>query len=269
MYCVIQKIQNKKPNGYGERKEIKISSTTWSMGDEPPKTKYYYTYSDERFERPILDAYKISIHESYRDNGKVKKKQWVICTMGYYDFIDSWVGDHVVEGILEEKLDEMGIGKHELWDMVYGKLTPIEENILKEFEKTEESKAKKEHEKILKEHQRVKEAFEKKYGQDTYDYCYDVLGTLRNKEYLKQVKGDYESQQQYKSSSYYDSGSNNYSDYDFSSYFKKQHSTYNEEEKENLKKIYKALALKFHPDMTKDDGTMMKLVNKLKGEWGI
>jgi curved DNA-binding protein CbpA len=33
--------------------------------------------------------------------------------------------------------------------------------------------------------------------------------------------------------------------------------------------MYKVLALNFHPDRTGDDGEMMKLVNRVKEEWGI
>lgn len=29
--------------------------------------------------------------------------------MGYYDFIDSWNGDHYIDRTLQEKLNEMGI----------------------------------------------------------------------------------------------------------------------------------------------------------------
>jgi DnaJ-class molecular chaperone len=47
-------------------------------------------------------------------------------------------------------------------------------------------------------------------------------------------------------------------------------SNHTEDEKEKLKKIYRVLAIHFHPDRNKDDdGEMMKFVNKLKEEWGI
>jgi hypothetical protein len=84
MYCVIQKIVNKKPVQSGYSKELLVDWTTMTYQGKT-ETKYSYRYSDERFERPIKDAYKISIHKSYRENGKVKKKQWVICTMSYYN----------------------------------------------------------------------------------------------------------------------------------------------------------------------------------------
>ena len=73
MFCVIQKIQKKKSDPYGTRKEIIVTETKFGFAGEEPKTSYGYSYSNERFERPVLDAYKISIHHSYRENGKVKR----------------------------------------------------------------------------------------------------------------------------------------------------------------------------------------------------
>jgi imidazoleglycerol phosphate synthase glutamine amidotransferase subunit HisH len=58
-------------------------------------------------------------------------------------------------------------------------------------------------------------------------------------------------------------------DEDFSSYFGTKRSNYSEEDKIKLKKMYKVLALQFHPDRSGDEGEMMKLVNRLKEDWGI
>ena len=58
---------------------------------------YAYRMTGGRFERPIRKAYKVSIHKSYREDGKVKKKQWVIGTMEYYNIATNcyWIGDCV------------------------------------------------------------------------------------------------------------------------------------------------------------------------------
>jgi len=271
MYCVIQKIQNKKMNIFGEHKKIEIWARILKINDEPSKIRYSYRYGEECFDRTILDAYKISIHKSYRENGTVKKKQWSICTMGFYDFIDLHPFDCVIGGERELKLKliKIGITEDELWTKVDEKIILLKGIILKEFATSDEARAKKNHQEILSKHQKGKKIFEEKYGQDSYDYCYDVFGTLRNKIYLKQLEDDYESQQKYRRNSYNDNSSSNYSDNNFSGYSKHKHSNYTEEEKENLKKIYKKLAFEYHPDYTKDDGMMMKLVNKVKGEWGI
>lgn len=76
MFCVIQEIETKKVS-CGEPKEIEVYESSWSMNGED----YRFRYSEERFERPIKK-------ESYRENGKVKKRQTVICTIPYYDLVD-------------------------------------------------------------------------------------------------------------------------------------------------------------------------------------
>lgn len=76
MYCVIQEIKLKKENTYGEYKELEAYYTSVKYG---VNCGYYgYEYTGGRFKRSIKKAYKISIHKSYRENGKVKKKQWSI-----------------------------------------------------------------------------------------------------------------------------------------------------------------------------------------------
>lgn len=267
MYCVIQKIFNKNIKYHGEAKELKVSTGSFTIDG---KSYYRYEFTGGYFERTHKEAYKISIHKSYREKGQVKKKQWVICTIPYYSIADdfTWAGDFTIG--LTNKLKEIGITEDQLWDMVYEKLQPIIDNITKEFKRTEEYKAKKKHEAVLKKYREAKECFEKKYGSSTYDYCYDIFGVLRNKEYLEELKKNYETQQKYYEnfSSYYNNQSN-YSDNDFSSYFKSSQSNYTDEEKSMLKNIYKTLALKYHPDKPEGDAEMMKLVNKLKESWGI
>jgi len=269
MYCVIQRVQNKKVNFHGKGKEIKIDSYTWSIGGVS-QTTYSYKYEGE-FERSIKDSYKISIHKSYRDNGKVKKKQWVICTIGYYEIVDgwTWIGDHTIR--LKDKCEKIGISEDMLCDLVYAKLDPLIEQVKAEYETTEEYRVSKRNDEIIKKYLNDKESFENKYGPQTYDYCYDVFGVLRNEEYFKKLKSNYETKQHYSNSSYYSNFYSNYKEdnYDFSSYFKNNDSTYTEEEKEYLKVIYKAGAMKLHPDIKKDNGEGMKLLNKLKDEWGI
>lgn len=266
MYCVIQKIKNKKPNKRGTPKEIIAHESTWAI-DGTPGRKYYYTYSDERFERLVKYAYKISIHRSYREDGKVKKKQWVICTMGYYDILDFSPYDFISDKRVKSLVEEMGITEEEFWNMIYEKYDPLRESIEKEFKTTKEFKTKEEQNRITTLYLANKINFEETYGKDTYDYCYDVFGILRNEEYLEKLKVNYKSQREYQRS-YQESNYNNYN-YDFSSYFKSSKSNYTDEEKGYLKAIYKAAAMKLHPDIKKDNGEEMKFLNKLKDEWGI
>ena len=87
MYCVLQEIRRKKPDPYGEYKEIEAYQDSWTIEGKPPAWSWRYTGG--RFERPHLEAYKITLHQSYRENGAVRKRQYAVCTMSYYDFCSS------------------------------------------------------------------------------------------------------------------------------------------------------------------------------------
>lgn len=269
MYCVIQEIENKKPDTNGGYKKLEVDVCKWFIDNEKPSIYYGYKYGSERFERHIKTAYKISIHKSYREHGRVRKKQWVICTIPYYSIVGygSWIGDYITGG-LKDKLKDIGITEDELCNMVYDKFQPIIDVVTKEFEATEEYKTKVKHNAIIAKYTDAKCKFEHKYGKSTYDYCYDVFGVLRNEEYLKELEANYKVQQEY-NRSYYENFKSNYNNYDFGGYSNLSSSTYTDNEKDNLKRIYRVLAAKFHPDISKDDGEMMKLVNKLKEDWDI
>ena len=230
---------------------------------------YGYKSIGKRFKRPINKAYKISIHHSYREQGKVKKKQWAIVTMGYYTLLECWTGDCIIQTKLNEKLVDMGITEQELWDMVYVKLQLIIINrIQTEYEQTEEYKAEQEQRNIINRYHTKQSAFDKEYGQGAHDCCYDIYGVLRNKEYKDQLEKEYETKQEYQQRSYEEYFNRNYNRTGSSSYQTSSFSNYTEAEKKLLKKFYQVLATEFHPDITKDSGEAMVLVNKLKEQWG-
>lgn len=97
MFCVIQEIQLKKANPYGEYKELEAYSPYKVDG----KPKYAYSYTGGRFERPIKKAYKVSIHQSKRANGVVTKKQYVVTTADYYSLVDFGIYDCVMNSKIE------------------------------------------------------------------------------------------------------------------------------------------------------------------------
>ncbi|MBV4417060.1 hypothetical protein [Clostridium tyrobutyricum] len=266
MYCVIQKVFNKKCNSLGESKKIEVTEYNWGIGDNKPNIHYGYKCTGH-FVRNHREAFKISIHKSYRENGKIKKKQWVLCTMGYYDLLD-WSLYDCAGGKIDKVSEETGVSADDIYNIVYKKLDPIISKITEEYEQTEEYKTKVKNNKILSKYFTAKGKFEAKYGQDTYDYCYDVFGVLRTEEYLNQLYKEYKTKQEYYSS-YYENFKSNYKSNSDSSYFDIGHSTYTKDEKVKLKKIYKVLALKFHPDINNGDADMMKFINRLKEQWGI
>lgn len=261
MFCVIQEIELKKENTCGEYKGIE--SYYWTGNGN---RRYAYRYCDERYKREIKKAYRISIHKSYRENGKVKKKQKVICTMGYYDIVDygGYIGDCCLK--IEDKASELGLTLEELEKMVYEKFDPIIKKVEEEFKSTEEYQAKLKNEEILNKYRENKIEFEKKYGADIYEYYFDVFGELKEKEMFEIFKKQFQERKEREQKAYEDFKS---SEYDFSGYYKNNQSNYNEDDKPKYKKIYKTLASKFHPDIYGDNGDMMKFINQLKEEWGL
>ncbi|RIJ64163.1 hypothetical protein [Rummeliibacillus sp. POC4] len=270
MYCVIQKIERKKPNTYGASKELIAESFSMTINGET-QIKNTYRYSNELFERPIKTAYKISIHESYRENGTIKKKQWSICTMGYYDLVEFSLFDFADNRICTLS-DEIGLSVEEIYDIIYKKLDPIIDEVEAEFKETEEYKAKTEQKAIISAYQETKKAFEDVYGPDTYDYCYDLYGNLQNEKQLEKLKSDKIAKDEYTNRSYQEYFKSNYSDYfnnNGSSYSINSSSNYNDDEKKILREIYRMASKKFHPDVSGDDGSKMKFLTKLKEQWGL
>ena len=176
-----------------------------------------------------------------------------------------------VEGVLQAISEETGIAWDKLYDIVEAKLEPLYERIRTEYTQTEEYKVSQQHSAITRKYAAEKAQFEKIYGSNTYDRCYDVFGNLRNKEYLEVLKkyGSYYEQfkSNYNSYSYQDYSKGNYNS---SSYQQNISSNYNEEDKVKLKKCFKILAKYFHPDSATGDTELMQFINdKLKKEWNL
>jgi hypothetical protein len=274
MYCVIQRVVNKKPT---------IGSYTELLQDSEPviidgvaRTRYGFKYGPDRFERPIRDAFKISIHRSYREAGRILKQQWVICTVGYYDLLFSTPREHVNPDTLAAKLKEMGIKERQLWHLVHEKLDPLISDVKAAFEVTEESREVLRQTKVLKLWRLRMARFDKLHGAGTYQLCYDIYGDLRDPHYWKQLMDAYEEKEQFQRErrqreQEQDESGNYNSNYgeEFEKILARLTPNYAVEEKVLLKKFYRKLAKEFHPDVTKDDGAAMVLLNKLKDNWGI
>lgn len=278
MYCVIQEIKIKKVPA-GESKEIEVYETNWTMNGEP-YTTYGYRYSQEHYERKVRKAYRISIHKSFREGGRVRKKQTVICTIGYYALIDwgSWIGDYINGSRWSDKVEAIGLPEEDLVKMIYEKFQPIIDQVEAEYHQTEEYKAKEEHSRILKEYsQRINE-FVNKYGVGESDYkqCYDVFGNLRNPDCLKKIEESYKQRQEYErrsqeqSRGYYENSYSNYTGSSSKSFGSVNYQR-NEGNKAMLKQFYRTLSKAYHPDSNpgKDTSEEMKLLNQLKMDWGL
>lgn len=262
MFCVIQKIKRKQQDRYGAHKRIELV-------ENEELQRYSYCYSSERFGRPILDAYKISMHHSYREAGKVKKQQWSVTTMGYYDVVEYDVSDCVRDIKIKEVAEASGVAIEEIWQLIYLKFEPLQDKLRNEFEQSEEYLTNKRNKYLEKDYHNRKKIFEDLYGFDTYSRCYDFYGNLRNAEYLHHLKIKREQEAAYQREServhreYQEQGS--YS----SSYYASSSSNYEENERIWLKEIYRMASKKFHPDAAGGSDEKMKFLTKLKEQWGL
>lgn len=57
MYCVIQQVMRKKPNPYGEYKELRAYQNQWRLDESKPFT-WAWERTGGRFERPHMEAIK-------------------------------------------------------------------------------------------------------------------------------------------------------------------------------------------------------------------
>ncbi len=279
MYCVIQEIELKKPSKPVHSKKL-ISKVMQMSIHGQDCSSYWYTYSEERFDRPIRKAYKISLHQSHRENGRVLKRQFPLCTVRYYDIADGWFNLYeYCDRKITAAAEKLGVDTDTVYDLLQAKLDPLIKRIQDEYTSTEEYKIHAEHERITKLYAANKANFTEKYGCDKnkYDEIYDVFGNLMNKDKLEDVKAEAEARKEYEEASrryqkeFYSNYSKFYSGSGGGSYFNSIHSNHEEEDKETLKQFYRVLSKKFHPDANPgtDTSKQMQLLNQLKDEWGV
>ena len=156
MFCVIQPVRRKKPDPYGAYRELEAYQNQWRLDDRP--FTWAWQYTGGRFERPHLEAYKITIHHSYREGGVVKKHQYSICTMSYYGIAEGILYDCADRGITATA-EKLGIDPAELYEVIETKLEPLRERIEAEFHQSAEYITHQEHERIIADHMAAQNKF--------------------------------------------------------------------------------------------------------------
>ena len=267
MFCVMQQTARKKPSPYGAYKELRAYQNQWRLDESKPFT-WAWEYTGGRFERPHMEAYKITIHQSYREGGVVKKRQYSICTMSYYDVVE-WSLYDCADRRIQATAGKLGIEPAELYDLIESKLTPLRERLEAEFHQSPEYIAKQEHERVMSDYMEAQNKFCSRYDVDKDEFarCYDIFLTLRNKEYLEQLEAQHKARKR----RYRESWGSTYGHYSGGSYSIPPVSTYSEDEAAILKQFYRALAKQFHPDVNHDRDTTreLQLLNRLKEQWGV
>ena len=125
MFIVVQGIDTKKSNKDGYAKELKSEYLPVIFNGEDIG-HYWYFYSYERFERPVKKAYRISIHRSFRKDGKVQKKQFVLCTVNYYDLAtDIFTVYDWCDNKIALAAEGLSVSVDEIYELVERKLEPL------------------------------------------------------------------------------------------------------------------------------------------------
>lgn len=273
MYVTVQKVKGKS-KVYGYAKDV-VTYTT-SIGTT---TKYHWHYSEDKFERENY-SYKITVKESYRENGKVKQRQVVMGTYHWFDFIDHYVYE---DELLDKKLSDTFADKTEeeindVYDEIDKKVNEIEGIEYQKWSCSEEYKVHNRLLDMIQKYESRKKYYDDYLGEGYFEQIYDVHLKVMNKAlydkiptlHSAKVKLD-EEKREYEQRSYEESQKrwdNFYKNYTSGSYSAGSCSNYNNKEQEYLKKFYRALAAKFHPDVT-GDNEIMQFLNKLKEQWGV
>lgn len=214
------------------------------------------------------DAYKITVHgKSYRDeNGKPRKKQCHVATMTFYELIKVNISSKVTLDKLWKIERNFNEQTGNLFNLIYVAINEyIAKNNLKfQFSRTQEGKAFFQQERTINDWKSACIAFIGTYPKATeadYRICYDIFGNVADAGYLQWIqtgggtRPEPEHEGRDKSSNYY-------------SYLFTIPVVYDDNEKVILKKFYKILAMKCHPDHGGNHSEML-LLNKLKEEWKI
>lgn len=270
MYIEIRKVRNK-GTVYGGHKSVEPIITTDWRGE----TVYSYKLSDECFERPNI-TYKFIAKRSYRSDGKVKSRSAYIASYTWSDFVDGYADGYIREERLKEIQNKLSVSNHEfngLLTLFDNELDEINKQIHEEFLKTMEYNiSSKVNQQIDEYRERVK-SFEEKYGKDTYCRVKDFYGSTMNIELMEKLEGEYTARCRYEEESRkrrQEQWDNFYKQFNNGgSQLFECKIAYTDSEKVLLKKFYKTLSQKFHPDSQGGSNDAMQLVNKLKQQWGV
>lgn len=273
MYVSVQKIYGKsKVYGYAKN----VVTTTINTGTT---ILYGWQYSSEKFERENY-SYKIVVKESYRERGKVKQKQVVMGTFHWFDFIDHYVyGDEIFDEKLADVFADKSDEVENIYDEINKKIEKIQSVESKKWIVSKEYKIHNKHLEMIRKYESKKTAYDEIYGKGIFEQIYDIHLKVMNqdlyeqlpkiraeKKKLDEAKQEYERRSREEQQKQWEKYFKGFGD---GSYSIGLCSNYTNKEKEYLNKFYKALAVKFHPDVLNGDNEPMQLVNKLKAEWGI
>ncbi len=148
MYITIKKQkENRKPQPGGIFKNPRL--------DEKPSVWGRGSITGEEFEREPKEKYRITLNQSYRQDGKVLKNQWHVSTVSYWDIVDnhitsiefewlkpSWefLTEHTAERLNRISPKATRAQIEWAYNMILTKMQPIQKAVIEDYQQSEEYK---------------------------------------------------------------------------------------------------------------------------------
>ncbi|MDR3644316.1 MAG: hypothetical protein P4M02_04490 [Clostridia bacterium] len=235
--------------------------------------KYGFVQSGGRFERENV-SFKFIV-QNLNDRGEGAGQPELL--LGTIDWAAMNAPDDIYKMLLNKgkigQIKEMfHPGGKEFEDLINAITAEIDKCIQAfkdEYHNSEEYKISKQNQKRIERWLKAKARFDKEYGTGYFEEIYnfdldlvnvDLLAHLRQKK--RQSEGYRQERNGSAGSSHHEEKGENPSGDDDSTPF-------SEDEVHYLKRFYKTLAKKYHPDVSYDDGKAMQLLNKLKEHWKL
>lgn len=166
-----------------------------------------------------------------------------------------------------------------IYDEIDKKINIIEREESDKWHSSKEFKVHNKHLNLIQKYKSKKVVFDELYGEDIFEHIYDIHLKVKNQDLYEQLpkiraekkkadeaKREYERRSREEQQKQWEKYFKGFGD---GSYSIGSSSNYTDKEKEYLKKCYRVLAAKFHPDVLGGDNEPMLLVNKLKEQWGV
>ncbi len=105
-----------------------------------------YTFKGEEVKRDLKEKWRIVLYDSFKENGKIKRKQWYVCTITYWDIVDDYfvksyngkLLSHAWKRLNELFPDAGEDEKNHLKKIVLSRIEPLRKKVILDYQKSDE-----------------------------------------------------------------------------------------------------------------------------------
>ncbi len=105
-----------------------------------------YTFRGEEVKRDLKEKWRIVLYDSFKENGKIKRKQWYVCTITYWDIVDDYfVKSHKgklmnhawkrLDGLFPDAGEDE---KNAIKKIILSRIEPLRKKVLVDYQKSDE-----------------------------------------------------------------------------------------------------------------------------------